>query len=170
MSEAQVDRFERLEEDVREIKATLVRLEPLIISINAQFPHLATKAELTTGLAELRDEISKLRVEIADKPGRGYLWGVMGAMVGAQAVALAAAALIFSIVQARAAVPVIPSHVAAASVVLAAEPFDWDRYHDRQDACLEADRIAAACTQGYCDELALRQAQRACSAFTGERR
>jgi hypothetical protein len=35
------------------------------------------------------------------------------------------------------------------------EPFDWDRYHARQDACLEKDRIIAACVQGYCDELAL---------------
>jgi hypothetical protein len=46
------------------------------------------------------------------------------------------------------------------------DPFDWDRYHARQDACLEQDRIAAACTQGYCDELALRQARRACSPFS----
>ena len=96
MSEARVDRLDRLEEDVREIKATLVRLEPLIIRIDErvhiELPHLATKAELTTGLADLRDEIGKLRVEVADKPGRGYLWGVMGAMVGAQAIALAAAA------------------------------------------------------------------------------
>jgi hypothetical protein len=47
------------------------------------------------------------------------------------------------------------------------EPFDWDRYHARQDACLENDRIVADCVRGldYCDELALRQAQRACSAF-----
>ena len=58
----------------------------------------------------------------------------------------------------------------------AAEPFDWDRYHARQDACREQDRIAAACVQGveFCDELALRWAQRACSAFgplgRGERR
>jgi hypothetical protein len=52
-------------------------------------------------------------------------------------------------------------------VLAAAEAFDWDRYHDRQDACLEADRIAAACTQGHCDDdLALRQAQRACSLFS----
>jgi hypothetical protein len=51
-----------------------------------------------------------------------------------------------------------------------AEAFDWDRYHERQDACLEQDRIAAACTQGYCDELALRQAQRACSPFSGLRK
>ena len=46
-------------------------------------------------------------------------------------------------------------------------PFDWDRYHARQDSCREADRIAQDCTRGlaYCDELALRQAKRACSAF-----
>jgi hypothetical protein len=42
---------------------------------------------------------------------------------------------------------------------------DWDLYHDRQDACREADRIAAQCKQGYCDEAALRQARRACSPF-----
>ena len=47
------------------------------------------------------------------------------------------------------------------------EPFDWDRYHARQDACLEKDRIVADCARGldYCDELALRQATRACSPF-----
>ena len=47
------------------------------------------------------------------------------------------------------------------------QPFDWDRYNAHQDACLEADRIAQDCTKGvaYCDELALRQARRACSAF-----
>ena len=91
-----------LEEDVRDIKATLKELAPLIVRIDervrSELPHLATKAELASGLSDLRDEIGKLRVEIADKPSRGYLWGVMGAMVGAQAVALAAAALIFSIV------------------------------------------------------------------------
>jgi hypothetical protein len=104
--------------------------------IDATLPYLATKAEL------------------ADKPSRAYLWGVMGAMVGAQAVALAAAALIFMMIQ--------PAH---------SEPFDWDKYHERQDACLEQDRIAAACTRGldYCDDLALRQATRACSPVSGAR-
>jgi hypothetical protein len=55
---------------------------------------------------------------------------------------------------------------------VAGERFDWDRYYDRQDVCSEKDRIAAQCAHGYCDELALRQAQRACSAFSssGERR
>ena len=53
-----------------------------------------------------------------------------------------------------------------------APAFDWDLYHARQDACVEKDRIAADCARGYCDELALRQATRACSAFgpLGERR
>jgi hypothetical protein len=49
------------------------------------------------------------------------------------------------------------------------QPFNWDRYHSRQDACLEQDRIAADCARGYCDELALRQAQRTCSPFSGSR-
>ena len=46
-------------------------------------------------------------------------------------------------------------------------PFDWDRYHARQDACAEKDRITAVCAKGieYCDALALRQATRACSVF-----
>jgi hypothetical protein len=50
--------------------------------------------------------------------------------------------------------------------------FDWDRYHERQDACTEAYRLAQQCERGleYCNELALRQAQRQCSAFGGERR
>ena len=83
MSEARTeDRLGRLETDVAEIKTTLARLEPMIVRIDATLPYLATKAEL------------------ADKPSRGYLWGVMAAMVGAQAVALAAAALIFSVLQA----------------------------------------------------------------------
>jgi hypothetical protein len=50
-------------------------------------------------------------------------------------------------------------------------PFDWDRYHARQDACIEQDRIAADCVRGldYCDERALRQAKRACAPFSGPR-
>jgi hypothetical protein len=82
---------------------------------------------------------------------------------------LGAAALIFAFIQTR---PLPHASAAAARLVLAAETFDWDRYHDRQDACREADRIAAACARDHCDELALRQARRACSAFgpLGERR
>jgi hypothetical protein len=59
--------------------------------------------------------------------------------------------------------------IAVGHVSRAGEAFDWDRYHARQDACREAERFAAACSQGYCDELALRQTRRMCSAFTGVR-
>jgi hypothetical protein len=37
---------------------------------------------------------------------------------------------------------------------------DWDRYNARQDACVEATRLAQQCERGleYWDELALRKA------------
>ena len=55
----------------------------------------------------------------------------------------------------------------AASAHAADRQFDWDRYRyqTRQDACLEKDRIEAACSRGWCDPPALRRAIRACSAF-----
>ena len=59
----------------------------------------------------------------------------------------------------------VPAFGGERTVSEATPAFDWDLYHERQDACREADRIAAARTQGHCDELALRQAQRACPAF-----
>jgi len=113
MSEARTDdRLDRLEEDVREIKAMLTGLVPLINRIDAQLPHLATNAELAdlrgetrTGFADLRGE---LRSGLAVKPSHAYLWGVMAAMVGSQAVILAAAALalvIFQMLPAHGAVP-----------------------------------------------------------------
>ena len=79
MSEARTDdRLDRLEEDVREIKAMLTGLVPLINRIDAQLPHLATNAELAdlrgetrTGFADLRGE---LRSGLAVKPSHAYLW------------------------------------------------------------------------------------------------
>jgi hypothetical protein len=161
MSEA---RTSRLEEDVGEIKAAIVRLEPLINRIDAVQPHLATKEELAdlrgevrTGFADLRGE---MRTALASKPSHAYLWGVMGAMVGGQAVILAAAALAPVILQAPPLVaPPVPStpapHASArpAGIVLAADSFDWDRYHDR-DACRELDQAQRACGDGLaaCDQ------------------
>jgi hypothetical protein len=82
VSEARTDRIDRLEEDIRDIRATLARLEPPIIRIDerltAELPHLATKAELEK------------------KPGRGELWGAIAAMVGAQAVIAAVLAVILT--------------------------------------------------------------------------
>ena len=53
----------------------------------------------------------------------------------------------------------------AAAAPAAERQFDWDHYHDRQDACLVKDRIEAACSRGWCDPLALRRAIRTCSAI-----
>jgi hypothetical protein len=73
----------------------------MINRIDAVLPHLATKEELAdlrgvtkqeladlrgemrTGFADLRGE---MRTALAGKPSHAYLWGVMGAMVGGQAV------------------------------------------------------------------------------------
>jgi hypothetical protein len=102
MSDSRID---RLDEDVREIKATLARLEPLIIRIDATMPHLATKAELTTGLSEVRAELASVRAEsanglsalalaIADMPSKSYMWLVFGTLIVAYAAGLAALAIL----------------------------------------------------------------------------
>jgi hypothetical protein len=51
--------------------------------------------------------------------------------------------------------------------------FDWDRYHARQDACAAHDRLLRECAKGglgACDEVALRQSARDCSAFSDRAR
>jgi hypothetical protein len=76
MSEARSEiRLDRLEQDVRDIKVVLERLEPMIIRIDERLtstlPHLATKAEL------------------ADKPGKTYLATAIGVLLVAYAAGLA---------------------------------------------------------------------------------
>jgi len=80
-------RVARLEQDMHEVKAVLTRIEPLIIRIDATMPHLATKA----ALAELGSE---LRAELAEKPSKTYMWGVLGVLIMAYAAGLAALAVI----------------------------------------------------------------------------
>jgi hypothetical protein len=52
------------------------------------------------------------------------------------------------------------------------QDWDWGAYPDQQDACRKADRIAQDCAVrtpsgfAWCDELRLRQARSACSAFS----
>jgi hypothetical protein len=69
-------RVARLEEDMREVKAILAQMLPMIVRIDATIPHLATKAEL------------------AGKPGKAYLWGVLAVLLAAYAAGLAAIAAI----------------------------------------------------------------------------
>jgi hypothetical protein len=76
MSEARTD---RLEARIERIEEAVIRIDQRLA---ATLPHLATKAELATGLAELR-------VMLADKPSRLYMWGVMAALTGAYTAALA---------------------------------------------------------------------------------
>ncbi len=124
-------RVSRLEEDMRDVKTTLPRLEAAVIRIEtmlaATLPHLATKADLAevrtemkadhaslrtelkadyaslkTELkadyaelkTELKSDIARLEVAIADKPGRTYLWAVLGVLLTAYACGLAGLAIL----------------------------------------------------------------------------
>ena len=80
-------RVARPEEDMREVKVILARTEPMIIRIDATMPHLATKAELA-------DLGGNLRAELAEKPSKTYMWGVLGVLITAYAAGLAAMAVI----------------------------------------------------------------------------
>jgi hypothetical protein len=80
-------RLTRVEDEIREMKAILGQMLPMTVRIDATLPHLATKADL----AQLRSDLSS---EIADKPGKLYLWGVLAALLAAYAAGLAAIALI----------------------------------------------------------------------------
>jgi hypothetical protein len=98
-------RVGRLETDMTEVKATLGRLEPLIVRIDEQLrstlPHLATKAEVQTLRADMESRFgdmegrfagmegrfagmesrfASMEVKLADKPGKAYMWGVIGVM------------------------------------------------------------------------------------------
>jgi len=65
---------------MRDVKATLARLEPMIgridATLTATLPHLATRAEL------------------AEKPGKAYLWGVLAVLIAAYAAGLAGLAVL----------------------------------------------------------------------------
>jgi hypothetical protein len=90
MSEARTeDRLARLEEDVRVIRTTLVSLLPVIHRIDATLLHLATKAELTTGLSDLRTDISAVKIELTDKPGKMWLATAIGVLLVAYTAGLA---------------------------------------------------------------------------------
>ncbi|MDR3538505.1 MAG: hypothetical protein P4L71_18560 [Acetobacteraceae bacterium] len=66
-------RVTRLEEDVRTIKDTVIRLETLS---TATFPHLATKAD------------------VGEKPSKTCMWGILAALLTAYACGLAALAIL----------------------------------------------------------------------------
>ncbi len=69
-------RVSRLEEEQRDMRGSLARLELAAARIEAMLaatlPHLATKAEL-----------AELRMELAEKPSKTYLWLVLGVLMSA---------------------------------------------------------------------------------------
>ena len=69
--------------DVRDIKATLTRLEPMIVRIDTEINHLATRAE-----------VSGLRSDLAAIPSHGYLWGSLAALLAANGSGLAALSIL----------------------------------------------------------------------------
>ncbi len=89
-------RVERLERDMADVKATLGRIEPMIISMHAQMPHLATKAELERVRGEIEAKIEGLRGEtragLAAKPGYGAMWSMGIALFALVVAAISAGA------------------------------------------------------------------------------
>lgn len=73
-------RLSRVENEVRDVKDTLAELKAMVGRIderlNATLPHLATKADL------------------AEKPGKLYMWGILGVLLTAYACGLAALAVL----------------------------------------------------------------------------
>lgn len=61
-------RVARPEEDTRNVKATLGRLEPVLVRIDAQLqatlPRLTTKAELADLRSEVESELADFRTEV----------------------------------------------------------------------------------------------------------
>jgi len=100
MSEARIDRlevrFDSLDDRLRRVEEIVIRIDERLA---ATLPTLATKAELAEFKVDDRDrfsdvgnQIGALRTELADKPSRLYMWGVMAAMTAAYTAALAAGA------------------------------------------------------------------------------
>lgn len=85
--DALASRVARVEGDVRSINDTLTELKVMVARmdarLDAQLPHLATKAE-----------IAELRAELAEKPGKTYMWGILGVLLTAYACGLAALAIL----------------------------------------------------------------------------
>ena len=95
----------RVEEDVRDLKviaadfdARAGRIEDALIEIKTLFtatlPHLATKADVAETRTELKEDIADVKVALAEKPTRTYMWGILAVLLTAYACGLAALAVL----------------------------------------------------------------------------
>ena len=90
--------FARVEGQLDRIERALFEIKTLF---TATFPHLATKAdvadvrtELQVVRTELKEDIVEVKVALADKPSRTYMWGILVVLLTAYACGLAALAVL----------------------------------------------------------------------------
>ncbi len=106
------ERVTRLEESMQEVRTSLSRLDErtqrlentmteIKAMLAATLPHLATKAELTAGLAEhtklfaeQNSRIADLTVALGEKPSKTYMWGILAVLLTAYASGLAGLAIL----------------------------------------------------------------------------
>jgi hypothetical protein len=86
-------RLAGVEDRLRHIDETVILIDE---RIGDDFAAPRDEDRLTSGLSDVRTEIAKLRVAIADKPSRLYMWCVMAAMAGAYTAALAAVGMLLT--------------------------------------------------------------------------
>lgn len=84
-------RFARVEGRLDRVEQTMLEIKTLF---TATFPHLATKADLADVRTELKEDIAEVKVALADKPSRTYMWGILAVLLTAYACGLAALAVL----------------------------------------------------------------------------
>ncbi len=76
---------------MRDMQAGLARVETALAEIKAMLgatlPHLATRSEVS----DLR---GALRADLAEKPGKLYMWGILAVLLAAYAAGLAGLAVL----------------------------------------------------------------------------
>ncbi len=75
----------------RRIEDTLIELKTMIA---VTLPHLATKADLADARTELKEDIAEIKVGLAEKPSRTYMWGILAVLLTAYACGLAGLAVL----------------------------------------------------------------------------
>ena len=84
-------RFDRFEARTTRVEEALIELKTMFA---ATLPHLATKADLADVRTELKEDIAEIKVSLAEKPGRTYMWGILAVLLTAYACGLAGLAVL----------------------------------------------------------------------------
>jgi hypothetical protein len=84
-------RFASMDARFDRVEMTLLELKTLF---TATLPHLATKADLADVRTELKNDIAELKVGLAEKPSRTYMWGILAVLLTAYGCGLAGLAVL----------------------------------------------------------------------------